>query len=92
MLVDAFQKRLTYNIGRSLTYNTDNCTVWNIHHKTALEGGAENHGYPDPTYFKRVTEELANYGIFPQDFQNVEIEITKGMVEVSGKYGIVKSK
>lgn len=41
MLVEAFKRRLTYTIGRSLSLGTDNATVWNIHHKTSLDGGVE---------------------------------------------------
>jgi len=42
----------------------DNQVVWNgVHHKTNLSGGAAYFGYPDPTYFNRVKEELAAKGV-----------------------------
>ena len=42
----------------------DNQIVWNgIHHKTKLHGGSARFGYPDPTYFNRVREELAAKGV-----------------------------
>jgi hypothetical protein len=38
--------------------------VWNgIHHKTSLTGGSTNYGYPDPSYFQRVIEELKQKNI-----------------------------
>lgn len=53
-------------MGRSVTSGMDNQIVWNgIHHKTRHNGGAANFGYPDPTYLKRVKEELAAKGIIP---------------------------
>jgi deltex-like protein len=42
--------------------------VWNgIHHRTALNGGSTNYGYPDPTYFNRVREELAAKSVVLED-------------------------
>jgi len=35
-----------------------------IHHKTRTDGGAERHGFPDPTFMERCTEELAAKGVF----------------------------
>jgi|EP01043_Picozoa_sp_COSAG02_P098792 hypothetical protein len=34
-----------------------------IHHKTRTDGGAERHGFPDPTFMDRCTEELAAKGV-----------------------------
>ena len=60
----AFLRRLVFTVGRSVTNGKDNQTVWNgIHHKTYKGGGAEKHGYPDPTYLTRVQEELASFNI-----------------------------
>lgn len=57
MFVQAFERRLTFNIGTSLTNGTPNTVVWaGIHHKSSMHGGP--FGYPDPTYFDRVLEEL----------------------------------
>ncbi len=64
MLRECFNRKLTFTIGRSVTTGLDNQIVWNgIHHKTSTSGGAAYFGYPDPTYLKRVKEELAAKGI-----------------------------
>ena len=55
LLKEAFDRRLIFTVGRSVTTGLDNQVVWNgIHHKTSLSGGSANFGYPDPTYFTRV--------------------------------------
>jgi len=62
----AFKQRLTFQVGRSVTTGMDNCVVWNgIHHKTSTSGGPASFGWPDPTYFERVKEELKAKGIVP---------------------------
>jgi deltex-like protein len=64
LLKEAFDRKLIFTVGRSVTTGMDNQTVWNgIHHKTMPSGGAANFGYPDPTYLSRVKEELACKGI-----------------------------
>ncbi len=64
LLRTAFKRGLVFSVGRSVTTGADNVPVWNgIHHKTSLGGGASNYGYPDPTYFLRVKEELAEKGV-----------------------------
>ena len=41
----------------------DNCVTWNeIHHKTEWQNYS-GHGYPDPDYLDRVTDELAAQGV-----------------------------
>ncbi len=53
-------------VGTSVTTGQSNCVVWNgVHHKTNTSGGATNFGWPDPTYFVRVKEELKDKGIEP---------------------------
>ena len=59
----AWERRLVFSIGTSLTTGQQNTVIWTIHHKTALSGGAANHGYPDDEYLHRVTEELAERGV-----------------------------
>jgi len=60
----AFERRLTFTIGTSVTSGLSNQVVWNgIHHKTKTSGGSTAFGYPDPTYFERVSKELADKGI-----------------------------
>lgn len=62
LLKKAFLRGLIFTVGTSLTTNQANCVIWNgIHHKTAKRGTA--HSFPDPTYYSRVTEELASLGI-----------------------------
>ena len=56
LLKEAFARKLIFTVGRSVTTGRDNQIVWNgIHHKTNTSGGSSHFGYPDPTYFKRVT-------------------------------------
>ncbi|CAD8147464.1 unnamed protein product [Paramecium pentaurelia] len=65
LLKMAFERKLIFTVGRSVTTGKDNRIVWNgIHHKTNLSGGVSCFGYPDPTYFSRVKEELAAKGIY----------------------------
>mmetsp|Transcript_18568 Transcript_18568/g.44632 ORF Transcript_18568/g.44632 Transcript_18568/m.44632 type:complete len:210 (-) Transcript_18568:52-681(-) len=60
----AFQRGLLFAVGESITTGRRNTVVWNgVHHKTSMSGGSAAHGYPDPTYFTRVKEELAERGV-----------------------------
>ncbi|XP_069086915.1 probable E3 ubiquitin-protein ligase DTX3 isoform X1 [Pleurodeles waltl] len=60
----AFDQRLTFTIGTSMTTGRPNVITWNdIHHKTNCTGGPQLFGYPDPTYLTRVQEELRAKGI-----------------------------
>jgi deltex-like protein len=64
LLQKAWDARLIFRVGTSVTTGCENTVVWNgIHHKTSLSGGSSCFGYPDPTYLTRVTEELAAVGI-----------------------------
>ncbi|XP_043939538.1 probable E3 ubiquitin-protein ligase DTX3 [Protopterus annectens] len=64
LLRRAFDQRLTFTIGTSVTTGRSNVITWNdIHHKTSRCGGPECFGYPDPTYLTRVQEELKAKGI-----------------------------
>ena len=57
MFVLAFERRLPFLVGTSLTTGQQNTVVWaGIHHKSTMGGGP--FGYPDATYFNRVLEEL----------------------------------
>jgi len=54
-----------FTVGRSVTTGKDNRIIFSgIHLKTSLQGGINKFGYPDPTYFKRVQEELALKGVY----------------------------
>ncbi|KAG7465602.1 hypothetical protein JOB18_043979 [Solea senegalensis] len=56
LLKKAFDQKLIFTVGTSRTTGK---VTWNdIHHKTAIEGGPERYGYPDPDYLSRVREEL----------------------------------
>ncbi|KAH1176161.1 hypothetical protein KIL84_020895 [Mauremys mutica] len=60
----AFDQRLTFTIGTSMTTGRANVITWNdIHHKTNCTGGPQLFGYPDPTYLARVQEELRAKGL-----------------------------
>lgn len=64
LLQRAWDARLIFTVGRSVTTGCDNVVVWaGIHHKTSISGGSSAFGYPDPTYLDRVKEELAAAGI-----------------------------
>ena len=67
LLKEAFDRKLIFTVGKSVTTGLDNQVVWNgIHHKTSTSGGVGSFGYPDPTYFSRVKEELAAKGVVPR--------------------------
>ncbi|XP_078582505.1 uncharacterized protein LOC144865562 [Branchiostoma floridae x Branchiostoma japonicum] len=64
LLRKAFENRLVFTIGTSVTTGETDVVTWNdIHHKTSPYGGASCYGYPDQGYLQRVTEELAAKGI-----------------------------
>ena len=64
MLITAFQRRLTFTIGRSISRGEDDCVTWNgIHHKTGLRDNGTGHGYPDTDYLDRVIQELKIVGV-----------------------------
>mmetsp|Transcript_3599 Transcript_3599/g.4136 ORF Transcript_3599/g.4136 Transcript_3599/m.4136 type:complete len:462 (+) Transcript_3599:177-1562(+) len=62
LLKKAWDRRLIFAIGTSITTGQDNCVTWaGIHHKTSSDGGA--YGYPDSTYLARVKGELKDRGV-----------------------------
>ena len=62
LLRRAWEMKMTFTVGRSLTRGMSDVVTWNdIHHKTSLSGGA--YGYPDPSYLQRVTEDMKALGI-----------------------------
>ncbi|XP_066277094.1 uncharacterized protein [Branchiostoma lanceolatum] len=64
LLKRAFDNRLVFTIGTSVTTGATDTVIWNdIHHKTKVTGGASDYGYPDPGYLTRLREELAAKGI-----------------------------
>ncbi len=59
----AWERRLTFTIGTSVTTGATNTLVWNeIHHKTEINNSG-GHGYPDPNYLDNVLLELAAQGV-----------------------------
>ena len=64
LLKVAFDRKLTFTVGTSITTGRKNTVVLNgISHKTSLFGGPTCFGYPDPNYFDKVKEELAFKGV-----------------------------
>jgi len=64
LLRKAFEARLVFTVGTSVTTGRPNQVTWNgIHHKTSMVGGPEGLGYPDPGYLRRVKQDLAAKGI-----------------------------
>ncbi len=64
LLKVAFDRKLLFTVGTSVTTGKSNTTIWNgVHHKTSLTGGSQFFGYPDKTYFNRVEQELAAKGV-----------------------------
>ncbi|XP_061194319.1 uncharacterized protein LOC133202495 [Saccostrea echinata] len=64
LLQKAFDRRLTFTIGSSITTGRDNVIIWNgIQHKTHRNTGAQAFGYPDSSYLKRVQQDLAEKGV-----------------------------
>lgn len=63
MLHVAWDRKLTFTIGTSVTTGAVDTVVWNeIHHKTELSN-YNGHGYPDPNYLDNVLMELAAQGV-----------------------------
>lgn len=63
LLKTAWDRRLCFTIGESVTTGQQNVLVWGIHHKTSMSGGVSSYGYPDMGYLDRVKLELKSYGI-----------------------------
>ena len=64
LLKKAWERRLTFTIGTSVTTGELNTVVWNeIHHKTEFGSNHSGHGYPDPNYLDNVLAELSVHGV-----------------------------
>ena len=67
LLITAWQRRLTFTIGTSVTTGEADTVVWNeIHHKTEMVN-QHGHGYPDSNYIENVLAELASQGVSADD-------------------------
>ncbi|XP_065054512.1 probable E3 ubiquitin-protein ligase DTX2 isoform X2 [Rhopilema esculentum] len=65
LLQTAWNRKLIFTIGTSVTNGTKDAVVWNeIHHKTEAFSNSSGHGYPDPNYLDNVLEELKLQGVF----------------------------
>jgi hypothetical protein len=81
LLKVAFDRKLTFTVGTSVTTGCTNTTIWNgVHHKTNLSGGSAYFGYPDPTYFNRVKQELAVKGVKESDVKDRIDEICDELI------------
>ena len=64
LLKVAWERRLTFTIGTSVTTGATDTVVWNeIHHKTECSSNHSGHGYPDPNYLDNVLMELSLQGV-----------------------------
>ncbi|XP_034952538.1 protein deltex [Chelonus insularis] len=75
LLQIAFERRLIFTVGRSVTTGREDVVTWNeIHHKTELGPSTSGHGYPDVSYLERTLAELAAQGVtdgHPGHFQDI---------------------
>jgi deltex len=87
LLKVGFDRKLLFTIGTSVTTGQDNTTIWNgVHQKTNISGGSHNYGYPDPTYFNRVKQELAAKGVIQENINETLEDIANGfLVDTSDK-------
>jgi len=70
----AFERKLLFTIGTSITTGKSNQTIWNgVHQKTNISGGPQYFGYPDETYFNRVKQELAAKGVTKDHIEKKEL-------------------
>jgi deltex-like protein len=70
LLQVAWERKLTFTIGTSVTTGATNTIVWNeIHHKTENHSNASGHGYPDPNYLDNVLLELESQGVTEDSLQ-----------------------
>lgn len=62
--VTAFNRGHLFRIGTSQTTGKQNTIIWSsIPQKTSEHGGPAMHGYPDPDYVRRVTDQLKQVGV-----------------------------
>ncbi|XP_006814162.1 uncharacterized protein LOC100368562 [Saccoglossus kowalevskii] len=70
LLKKAFAQRRLFTVWATNMRGRIDRVVLSVQHKTRRSGGSMGFGYPDPTYLRRVREELEDKGIF-----NKEVEI-----------------
>ena len=60
----AWNRRLIFTVGTSVTTGLANCIIWNdIHHKTEPYSNLSGHGFPDPKFLENIKMELASLGV-----------------------------
>jgi hypothetical protein len=85
LLKVSFDRRLTFAVGTSVTTGASNTVVWNgVHHKTNTHGGSTQFGYPDPTYFNRLKQELAAKGVIEENIDENLEDIANEMLKSTG--------
>ncbi|XP_042881862.1 probable E3 ubiquitin-protein ligase DTX2 isoform X2 [Penaeus japonicus] len=63
LLKEAWNRRLIFTVGTSVTTGMQDAVTWNeIHHKTEWNNSS-GHGYPDPNYLDNILIELAAHGV-----------------------------
>nr|CAD7590735.1 unnamed protein product [Timema genevievae] len=68
LLSTAFERRLVFTVGRSVTTGREDVVTWNeIHHKTEAGSSNSGHSYPDPGYLDNCLSELAAHGVIDTD-------------------------
>ena len=81
MLVEAFNRRLTFVVGTSITTGQTNTVVWaGIHHKTSYAGGP--FGFPDEKYLGRVTEELKARDVDESMVKDMKLDFNNGVINL----------
>ena len=82
LLKVAWERKLTFTVGTSVTTGATDTVVWNeIHHKTESHSNHSGHGYPDPNYLDNILMELAAQGV-------EEEEEEEGEGQAGGLYGL----
>ncbi|KAK6637880.1 hypothetical protein RUM44_008302 [Polyplax serrata] len=68
LLKIAFERRLIFTVGSSVTTGKEDVVTWNeIHHKTEPGLSRTGFGYPDPDYLDNCLAELARQGVVPEN-------------------------
>eukprot|EP00037_Helgoeca_nana_P004145 m.43508 g.43508 ORF g.43508 m.43508 type:complete len:541 (-) comp14747_c0_seq1:524-2146(-) len=77
LLIKAFMAGGLFVVADSVTTGAQNCVVWGgVHQKTSPSGGAQYHGWPDPTYFERLLYECAAVGVFTDKHEKAMLMAT----------------
>lgn len=87
LLKIAWERKLTFTIGTSVTTGAVDTVVWNeIHHKTESNSNHSGHGYPDPHYLDRVMLELVAQGIVEdeEEEEGKDVESSESSDEEGG--------